>query len=151
MWMQDGCKVYLDWFLHGIKWMFFMVNWNFFQNHLLEVDLTLNRENPGTPNAPNCWFILIYHVWEPIWTEIHWNNIWLRAPVTYDFTLNLRVHDHTTWFWRCVGTSFRHFLLGSHNFMVTALGSCVKWPSAFQSHWTNPRNPNGKCGQRCLK
>ena len=25
---------------------------------------------------------------------------------------------------------FGHFLLGSHNFMVTALGSCVKWPLA---------------------
>ena len=24
--------------------------------------------------------------------------------------------------------TFGHFLLGSHNFMVTALGSCVKWP-----------------------
>ena len=23
---------------------------------------------------------------------------------------------------------FGHFLLGSHKFMVTALGSCVKWP-----------------------
>ena len=27
-----------------------------------------------------------------------------------------------------IGTAFEHFLLGSHNFMVTALGSCVKWP-----------------------
>jgi hypothetical protein len=34
------------------------------------------------------------------------------------------LHD----FWRCVGTTFGHFLLGSHNFVVTALGSCVKWP-----------------------
>ena len=25
--------------------------------------------------------------------------------------------------------AFEHFLLGSHNYMVTALGSCVKWPS----------------------
>jgi hypothetical protein len=25
-------------------------------------------------------------------------------------------------------TAFGHFLLGSHNLMVTALGSCVKWP-----------------------
>ena len=25
---------------------------------------------------------------------------------------------------------FGHFLLGSQNFMVTALGSCVKWPLA---------------------
>ena len=24
--------------------------------------------------------------------------------------------------------ALEHFLLGSHNFMVTALGSCVKWP-----------------------
>ena len=35
---------------------------------------------------------------------------------------------HTTWFWRCLGTTFGHFLLGYHNFMVTARGSCVKWP-----------------------
>ena len=54
----------------------------------------------------------------------------IEDPVTYGFTLHLRVHDHTTWFWRCVGTAFGHFLLGSHNVMVTALGSCVKW-SAF--------------------
>ena len=27
-----------------------------------------------------------------------------------------------------VGMAFGHFLLGSHNCMVTALGSCVKWP-----------------------
>jgi hypothetical protein len=25
--------------------------------------------------------------------------------------------------------AFGHFLLGSHSFMVTALGSCVKWSS----------------------
>ena len=24
--------------------------------------------------------------------------------------------------------AFGYFLLGSHNFMVMALGSCVKWP-----------------------
>ena len=29
-------------------------------------------------------------------------------------------------FWRCLGTAFGNFLLGSHNFVVTALGSCVK-------------------------
>ena len=29
---------------------------------------------------------------------------------------------------KCLGTAFGHFHLGSHNFMVTALGSCVKWP-----------------------
>ena len=52
-----------------------------------------------------------------------------HSPVAYDFTQHLKVRDHTTWFWRCVGMTFGHqFLLGSHNFMVTALGSYVKWP-----------------------
>ena len=27
-----------------------------------------------------------------------------------------------------LGQTFGHFLLGSHNFMVMALGPCVKWP-----------------------
>jgi hypothetical protein len=40
---------------------------------------------------------------------------------------------YTRWFWKCVGTAFGHFLLGSNNFMVTALGSCVKWP--LDSEW----------------
>ena len=52
----------------------------------------------------------------------------VEGPVIYDFTLHLRVRDHTTQFWRCVGTAFGHILLGSHNFMVMAVGSCVKWP-----------------------
>ena len=52
----------------------------------------------------------------------------VEGPVTYGFTLNLRVCDHTTRFWRCAGMAFGHFLLGSHNVMVMALGSCVKWP-----------------------
>ena len=33
--------------------------------------------------------------------------------------------------------AFGHFLLGSHNFMVTALGSCVKWP--LYDHLTSMR------------
>ena len=51
----------------------------------------------------------------------------VEGTLTYDFTLHLRVRVHTTLFWRCVGMAFGHFLFGSHNFMVTALGSCVKW------------------------
>ena len=60
----------------------------------------------------------------------------MEGLVTYDFTLHLRIHDHTTWIWRCVGIGFGHFLLGSQNFMVTALGSCMKWPLG------NLLNPN---------
>ena len=51
----------------------------------------------------------------------------VEGPVTYDFTLHLRVDDHS-YIWRCLGTAFGHFLLGSQNFMVIVLGSCVKWP-----------------------
>ena len=85
----------------------------YFQNHLFEV---------GTSDAHNCWFILFYHVREPAWIEIPWNNIWLRAWS--------HVTSHYTWW--SVTMTFRHFLLGSHNFMITALGSCVKWPSLFK-------------------
>ena len=44
----------------------------------------------------------------------------VEVPVTYGFTL----HD----FGDVFGTAIIHFLVGSHNFMITALGSCVKWP-----------------------
>ena len=69
----------------------------------------------GIPNTHNRSFIQFYHMWGPAWIESHL----VEGPVTYDFTLHLRVHDHTTWFRRCLGTTFGHFLLGSHNFMVT--------------------------------
>ena len=32
--------------------------------------------------------------------------------VTWNFTLHLRTYDHTTWFWRCLGTVFGHFSFG---------------------------------------
>ena len=51
----------------------------------------------------------------------------VEGPVTYDFTLHLRIHDQTTRFWRCVEMAFGQSRLDSHNFTVMALGSCVKW------------------------
>jgi hypothetical protein len=41
--MQDGCKVYMDSYMAS-KGSCFMVTWIIFENHLLEVDLTQNRE-----------------------------------------------------------------------------------------------------------
>ena len=55
--------------------------------------------------------------------NISLNGIWLRYPVAHDFTLHLRVHDHTTRFRKCLGQPLDNFYLGSHNFMVMALGS----------------------------
>ena len=119
---------------------------DYFQKPLL-VGRTNTRPggDHGTPDAHNRRFILFYHTWGLTWTNIHWNSIWLRAwsPMASKFTLNLRVHDHTTWFWRCVGTALRHFVLGSHNAMVTALGLCVKWPE----HKTHRRPWHSKRSQ----
>ena len=52
----------------------------------------------------------------------------VEDQVAHNSTLDLRICDHITWFWRRLGTAFGHFLLSSHNFMVTTLGLCVKWP-----------------------
>ena len=74
------------------------VSWSlglFSKNHLLEVDLTQNRER-GTINVHNCWFILFYHVCGPTWMKIIEIAL-VEDPVIYDFTLHLRIRDHTTW------------------------------------------------------
>ena len=64
--------------------------------------------------------------------------------VTYDFTLHLRVRDHTSWLWRCLRKAFGHILLRSHNFTVMALGSCVKWPLDSTSWFGQSTDPFGK-------
>ena len=81
----------------------------------------------GTPYAHNRWFILFYHVWRPTWIEIHRNNIRLRAwsHMASNYTWGGSVttlHD----FGGVLGRPLNTFLVGSHNFMVTALGSCVR-------------------------
>ena len=43
MWMQDGCKVYMDSYM-ALTRPCFMVIWIIFKNHLLEVSLTQNQE-----------------------------------------------------------------------------------------------------------
>jgi hypothetical protein len=70
---------------------------------------------------------LIYSISSCVRTRMNRNSLkWhlVERPVTYDFTLHLRVRDHTTWVWRCRGTAFGHFLWGTHNSMVTFL-ACV--------------------------
>ena len=134
-------------FLYGIERIMFHGLLHYFQKPLLGGRPNAKPTNHGTLNVHNRWFILFYHVWGAAWIEIHWNSIRLRAMSIYDFTLYLRVHNHTTWVWRCVGTAFWHFLLGSHNFIVATLSSCVKWPLAYMlwninkilfGKWTSP-------------
>jgi hypothetical protein len=113
MWMQDECKVYMDSYMTS-NGPCFMVTWIIFKNHIFESNRpNTNPGDHGTRDAYNRWFILFHHMWKPTWIEIHWNNIWLRAHVTYDFTLHLRIRDHTTWCcWRWIGTAFGRFSFG---------------------------------------
>ena len=132
MWMQRGCQVYMDSYMVS-NGSCFMVTWTIFKNHLVEVGLTQNQETMALrafTTVDLFYFIMREdpHEQKCIEIALGWGLI------TYDFALHLRVRDHTTWFWRCVGTAFWHVLLGSHNFMVTALGSCVKRPYAKLMH-----------------
>jgi hypothetical protein len=86
--------------------------------------------------------------WEPVTITLRALSLVEKAePLQVRFTLRLRdqqsmwmedgckvytdshgfvttLHD----FGRCLGTALGRFILGFHNFMVMALGSCVKWP-----------------------
>ena len=120
---MDG-RFYMDFYLHGIAW--YMVTWTILENHLLEVGSTQNRATMAlqTFTTIGLSYFLMHedmHEWEFVAIAFGW------GPGHVYFTLHLRIQDHTTWFWGCVRMAFGHFLLGSHNFMVTALGSCVKW------------------------
>ena len=47
MWVQDGCKVYMESYMAS-NGSCFKVTWIIFQNHLLEVGLTPKLEDHGT-------------------------------------------------------------------------------------------------------
>ena len=81
MWMQDGCKFYIDSYMasNGSR---STVTWTLFKNHLWPLRGRPNTKPPGdhgTPTAYDHWFILFHHVWGPMWINFHWNSIWLRA------------------------------------------------------------------------
>ena len=96
-----------------------------------------NPGDHGTPNVHNCWSILIYHMWGSTWIfyfyfylkknliEIAFGwapgHIWLHTTLEGMWSHYMILEVYGT-------ASFGHSLsLGSHKFMVTALGSCVKW------------------------
>ena len=92
MCMQDGCKVYMDSYVAS-NGSCSMVTWIIFQNHMLEVGLTQNQETmplQALTTVDLFYFILCEFPHEHKFTEIAF------GLVTYDFTLHLRVRDHTT-------------------------------------------------------
>jgi hypothetical protein len=74
----------------------------------------------GTPNAHNRWFTLFHHVRGLARIKILWNSVWLR---TRSHMISHYTRGSVTTLHDFGGMVFGHFLLGSHNFMVTALGS----------------------------
>ena len=105
-------KVYMDLFLHGIEWIMFHGYLDYFPKPLLGGRPNTKPGDHGALNAHHPWLILLYHVWGLAWIEIHRNSIWLRA---WSHTISHYTWGSmtTTWFWRCLGTDFGHFLLGS--------------------------------------
>ena len=74
MWMQDGCKVYVDSYV-ALNGSCFMVIWTIFKNVLFRGRPNTKLGDHGTPNVQNRWLITFYHERGPTWIEIHWNSI----------------------------------------------------------------------------
>ena len=123
-WMQNGCKVYMDSYMTS-NGSCFMVTWTITWKLPHGGRPHTTPGEPRSPNAHKCWLIiLIYHVWGPAWIEIHGNIIRLRA--------RSHMTSHCAWGSLTRLHDFGGELgrpLDSHNFMVTALGSCMKWPA----------------------
>ena len=77
-WKQDGCKVYKDSYMAS-NGACFMVTWIISKNHLLEIGLTQNRETMALQSLTTIEFLHFIVYEDPLWIEIHWNDIWLRA------------------------------------------------------------------------
>jgi hypothetical protein len=102
MWMQDGCKVYMDSYmvsygsLHGLWWIImFHDHLDYFQESPLGGRSNTKPGDCGTLNAHNRWFILFYDVRGPAWIEIHWKSIWLKTRSHIPKVLNPK-HSMTT-------------------------------------------------------
>ena len=133
MWMQDGCKVYMDSYMAS-NGSCFMVTWTIFNNHLLKVGLTQNQET----HAHNRWFILFYHVWGPVWIEIHWNGIWLRAWS--------HMASHYTWGSVTTLHDFGGVLGRPLNTFLWAL--TMSWSRLLARVWSGPHWDN-QCSRPC--
>jgi hypothetical protein len=127
IWMQGGYKVHMD-SLHGTKWIMFQDDLDYFQKTPLGGKASHRTGRPWHSELTTTDLLYFIMCEDPAWIEIHWNSIWLRA--------RSRMTSHYTWgsvttlhdFGGVLGRPLDNFISGSHDFMVIALGSCVKWP-----------------------
>ena len=128
----------------------FMVTWTIFKNHLLEVVLTQNRETMAlwTLTTVDLFYFIMcedLHKLKIIKIAFDWgfDDIWLHTTLEgpWPHYMGLEV---------VLGWPLDTFFLGSHNSMVTALGSCVMWPQphgfirstlqiSLECHWHSRR------------
>ena len=108
----------------------FTITWIVFKNHFSEVGLSQNRETMALRPLTTVGWLCYTMCEDP--REYKLNEI--------AFVLRARSHMPSHHTWRSMTTLHAfggalerpldtHLLLGCHNSMVTALGSCVKWPS----------------------
>ena len=118
----------------------FMVTWIILNNHFLEVGLTQNRETMAPRMLTTVdlfYFIMCEDPCEHKFVEIIWLRAWSHMTSHYTWRSVTALHD----FGGVLGRPWDTFLLGSHNFMVTALGLCVKWPKARHFPYFSPHYP----------
>jgi hypothetical protein len=73
-----GGKVYMDSYMASYG-SCLMLTWTISKNPSRGGRPNTKLGDHSITNVHNCWVILIYHVWGPVWIGLHWNNIWLRA------------------------------------------------------------------------
>jgi hypothetical protein len=73
MWMQDGCKVYMDFYMAS-NGSCFVFTWTVFKNHLLEVGLTKRRRSWHSERSQ----LLIYYILSCVRTRM--NRDLLKGP-----------------------------------------------------------------------
>ena len=128
MWMQDGCKVYMDSYMAS-NGSCFMVTWTIFQRPPLGGRPNTKLGDHVTMESRNHWFIMLLSCVRkppplPSWTGLAFG--WGPGHISLHTTLEGPWPHYMILevFWDNLWT----LLLGSHNFMFTALGSWVKWP-----------------------
>ena len=131
MWMQDGCKVYMDSYMASYE-SCFMITWTILKNHLLEVGLTPNKETMAL------WMLTIVGLFYfitcevSVKIEIHWNSIWLRD----------RSHITSHYTWGSVTTlhDFRGVL--GRPLDIVFWAQTISWSRFLACVWSVPDYPN---------
>jgi hypothetical protein len=121
-WMQDGCKGYMDFYMVS-NGSYFTVTCTIFKEPPLGGRPNTKPEDQGTLKS-HVDLLYFFMCKGPAWLFIHWNRIRLRAMLHmsshYTRGPMTTLHNIGIVIWTC--------LSGSHNFVITAIGSCVEWP-----------------------